>query len=323
MPPEPEREPLPKPPREDAPPRIAVLAPVWSTPGSAAAGCFDFTRDGKRLVAAAEGAEKVDVYAVRDGHKEDPIAPDVGKIKAVTAAGQEKVMINGDDNESGIWDVLSGERLRRMQTPMGDVTPFSVSADEKDAICPGQQGWRVLRFGLDTGMTNKEWSDPDSPAKVTSVRYSPTGSHWVAVDDEAQIVVRDLMAGGQVNWKDPSKIARTGVLSATNKRLITFGAGPEIRLWDVPNRKLLHTLPGHAGGVRDAVLTADDRWVISVGADKELRVWDVATGREVQDIDLPEAASCVRLFPKGNQVATAGAGGDKAAIQLWRIDESK
>src|SRR5205823_10560097 len=103
MPIEPEVEPLTVMPRDLPPPRLIVVTPIWSTRGKAAPGCSDFTRDGKRLVAAKEDSEKLDIYAVSDGRKEDPIDPSVGKIKAVAAAGAEHVIVNGDDNESAVW----------------------------------------------------------------------------------------------------------------------------------------------------------------------------------------------------------------------------
>src|ERR1051326_2386859 len=116
---------------------------------------------------------------------------------------------------------------------MGDPTPFSVSPDGKDALCPGRQGWQVMRYGLDTGQQNNSWSDADSTATVVSVRYSPMGQHWVAVDETGRIAVHGLKSEGRTTLLDPSKSARTALLSTKNALLVSFGTGEEIRVWDL------------------------------------------------------------------------------------------
>jgi hypothetical protein len=306
-------------PRELPPPKLSVLEAVWSVPGSAATGCFDFTGDGRHLFAAPIDSEMFIVYNALDGKKLSSFDATVGKIRAICPAGTDRAILNGYDNESGLFDVLTGDRIRRFQTPQGDPTPFSASPDGMDAICPGDQGWQVMRYGLDTGMSNNSWTDPDLNVKVLSVRYSPDGSRWIAVDEDGRIRIHSLKGDDQATMMDPSKTDRFAILSATNRRLISFGKSAEIRIWDVDARTVLHTLPGHTGGVRDAVVTPDDRWVFSVGADRKLRVWDVATGREEKEFDLPEIASCIRLSSKGDLVSTASANGPKAVVQLWHV----
>jgi WD40 repeat protein len=124
----------------------------------------------------------------------------------------------------------------------------------------------------------------------------------------------------QVSWPDPSRTARSALMSPDKRQVVSFGKSNELRVWDVEKKKLLHTLAGHAGGVADAAITSDGR-ILTVGADKALRVWDAATGIEVEGIDLPEPASCVRLSPDGHSAVTASAGGPDAAMQLWRLSK--
>jgi len=139
------------------------------------------------------------------------------------------------------------------------------------------------------------------------------------VDEEGRIRIRALSGEEQITLMDPTGTDRVAILSATNKRIVSFGKSADLRIWNVDTRTVLHTLPGHSGGVRDAVITPDERWVFSVGADRKLRIWDVATGKEDSVIDLPETASCIRILPKADVVATVSASGANGAIQLWHI----
>jgi len=297
-----------------------VLTQEWSVPGRAAPRCLDFRRDGTQLAAAPGDVESFILHDVKTGRPALTIKARVGKIQALSAAGDNRFIVIGLNNTAALWDVAFNKRETNILIPGGDLTPLSASPDGADAIGPGDMGWQVVRYGLDTGMSNRDWKPKTAnDVKVLDVRYSPDGSRWVAVDESHQIWIYELKAENLTTVNDNSKVARAAMLSTSGKRLLTFGIAPELRLWDVSTKRGLHVLPGHPGGVRDALLTADERWVVSVGADKMLRIWDAATGKEAQAIELPEVASCVRLSPDGRFIATASEGGAKAAVQLWRL----
>jgi WD40 repeat protein len=306
-------------PRELPPPKVAVLTSVWSTSGSAAPGCFDFIGDGRHLFAAPIDSEQLLIYDVTDGKKLLDYDTKVGKIRACCPVGQDRALVTGDENDTTFVNALSGEQLRAFKSISIKAMPFSASPDGMDAICARDQGWEVDKFGLDTGMSIRSWTDANSSVSVVSVRYSPDGNRWVAVDEEGRIRIQSIKDDDLASPLDSANTDRVAILSASNKRMISFGKAAEIRIWDVNARSVLQTLPGHAGGVRDAVITPDDRWVFSVGSDKKLRIWDVATGKEDSSFDLPEIAASVRLSPKSDIVATASATGPSAAIQLWRV----
>lgn len=302
---------------------LPVLAAVWSVPGQAAPGCFEFMRNGQQLITSPGMSDSLILYDALNGNAANPMKGSVGTIRALRAAGENHAIIAGEDNVTAFWDLAFGQRVRNILVPEGELTPFDTSPNGMDALFAATDTWRVERYGLDTGMQNRHWEMSDEP-RVVDVRYSPDGSRWVAVDAGSHIVIMGFNDGDkQINISDPSKSARRAILSKNGQRMLTFGRGAELRLWDTTSRKLIHRLPGHPGGVTDAVLSPNATWVFSVGADRMLRIWAVTSGREVQSHVLPEIASCVRIAPDERFVATASRGGPNARIQLWRIGDVK
>lgn len=311
-------------PKLDEPPPVVAKAAqkfppienVWSVPGQAAPRCLDFSRDGRQIMTSPGNSAALIPFAIFDGKKGRPIETDDFTIRAVACGADNLVLIGGMD-DGAVWDLSGRKFVRSVAIADADFSALSVSPEGKDALCPGKLPGRFMRIGLDVGMTTGTWRI-NSDEKIVDVRFAADGKSAAAVDEAFQIFVLDLVNDEQSSWPDPSRTARAARLSPDKRLLLTFGKGNDLYLWDAAAKKLLRKLAGHGGAVIEALFTADGR-ILSIGADKTLRAWDVATGEQIEKIDLPEAASCLRRSPDGRLAATASARGADAAIQLWRV----
>ena len=139
--------------------------------------------------------------------------------------------------------------------------------------------------------------------------FSPDG-HWLLLAQIAgggspnPIVVRlseqkfvDVLAG----FQDTVLSMR---FSQDSTRLVTASEDGEVRIWSVPDWKLLRTLSGHKGPVRWAEFSPDARWVVSSGEDQTVRVWSADDGRAVQTLSESRAPiNTVCFSPDGNYIA--------------------
>src|SRR5207247_10062614 len=66
--------------------------------------------------------------------------------------------------------------------------------------------------------------------------------------------------------------------SPDGKRLVTGGKEYTVKIWDVENGDLLHTLRGHNGDVYTVAFSPDGRRVASAGEDSTVKVWDGRSG---------------------------------------------
>jgi WD40 repeat protein len=95
-----------------------------------------------------------------------------------------------------------------------------------------------------------------------------------------------------------------------------------VRLWETSTGRLLTTLRGHIGMVRDVALSADGRWVASGGAaDGTLRLWEASTGHPVATLQAHAAGVWgVALSLDGLLIATGGADG---RVRLWQAGSGR
>lgn len=70
----------------------------------------------------------------------------------------------------------------------------------------------------------------------------------------------------------------------TDGRIASASDDASIRIWSLPEGKLLATLPGHQGPVLSLAISPDDVLLASGGADRTVRIWDVEQKKEVLQI---------------------------------------
>ena len=107
--------------------------------------------------------------------------------------------------------------------------------------------------------------------------------------------------------KDQAGAVESIAVTPDGKRLISGGADGILRVWDLPNRKLLHELPGHTLNIEGVALSSDGRLAASAGHDGNVQVWDLS-GPEPRRKWIVNAVSTlysVAFSPDNGRVAVA------------------
>ncbi|MGH9470100.1 MAG: WD40 repeat domain-containing protein [Terriglobia bacterium] len=149
--------------------------------------------------------------------------------------------------------------------------------------------------------------------------FSPDG-HWLLL---AQIemnatpdpVVVELQTHQFVNTLAGHHGPVLGMaFSRDGKSVVTACADGNVRIYSVPDWKLIETLTGNTGPVHWAEFSPDGNWVASAGEDATVRIWSAATGKLAQTLtESRHPLLTVAFSPNGQYVAASSADG----VHVW------
>jgi WD40 repeat protein len=150
--------------------------------------------------------------------------------------------------------------------------------------------------------------------------FSPDG-HWlllaqIEASSTADPIVVELR---QHQFVDSLRGHQGTVLaiafSRDSRHVLTACEDGKVRIWSVPDWKLLHTLTGHGGPVHWAEFSADGNWVVSGSEDTTVRIWSSEEGSLVQTLEESrQPIRTVAFSPDGEYVAASA----EQAVLVWQ-----
>jgi len=155
---------------------------------------------------------------------------------------------------------------------------------------------------------------PDGKLAALNARDPAKGGH--------KIVLQDLDSGQVVAELRGEQLAASLLTFSRDGKLLASAGANKIHIWDVPERKLLHTISeAHKKSVKGICFSPDGKWLASGSSDATVRIWKVATGTKDREIETEQQAVLdVAWSPSGKTIATAGQ--DKT-IKFWKPQTGK
>jgi WD40 repeat protein len=97
--------------------------------------------------------------------------------------------------------------------------------------------------------------------------------------------------------------------------VVTACEDGKLRIFSVPDWKLLQTLTGHHGPVHWAEFSPDSKLLVSAGEDRTARVWSVEDGKLEQTLEeSKEPLLTVSFSPNGEYFAASS----EKTVLLWK-----
>lgn len=233
------------------------------------------------------------------GHTETPFAgvlfrPSTGKdapLMAVSGGGD--VFGVAADNTLRLWNVETGEEIRRFEGHTDRLWDVDVSGDGRFAVSASHDG-TVRLWDLDQG--DGQILADVSPQVPRSVAISPDGNtillglaKGTSAAPDFNLRLLDAQTGETLRtFSGHTEIVSDVAFSPDGNTALSGSHDKLLILWDVATGQELRRFAGHTGAVnqvRFSPATANEeggRLALSAGLDNLIILWDVATGEALR-----------------------------------------
>jgi WD40 repeat protein len=217
-------------------------------------------------------------------------------VHALAFTPDGKQLVVSGHHELTIWDVTTGQLVKRLRTRAERAYALAFLPDGKLVVAggrPGQQG-DVRVYHLQGGSSRME--------------------HGVAILDgvnDPGVFLKELA--------EAEDEIRCLAVSADGKKLAAGGCDRLIRVWDLStglaNARLEQSIENHADWVLGVAFSPDGKHLLTASRDKTAKVWDLAAKESLLTFpDHQNAVYGVAISPDGKVGVSVG---EDAQVRFW------
>ena len=263
---------------------------------------------------------------------------------ALSPSGQVAVS-GGDDGVVIVWDINTGEEIRRFEGHSGPVQSVAISPDTLagTGTLTGTGGLTVISGGLSgtsmmepgelilwdlrTGQEIRRFEG--QTAAIVDIAISPDGSKVVASSGEVDyvsgassqaysLILWEVETGEIIHrFEDIGRDAPGLTISPNGDFALAASTDHNLYLWDMETGEQLQTFEGHADLVRAVAFSPGGRRAISGGGDGEMVLWNLEKGEVSARFDAHTAGvNDIAFNPDGRTALSVGTDG---TIILWDL----
>ncbi len=268
-------------------------------------------RAGTQLAAA--WANSVRVWSIPDG-KEVRTLPHGCAVHGVAlSADGSRLVTAGADKLAHVWELATGREL----------AAFPHTGAVRAVVCPSSNNDLVLSADDDHTIAVNQMNlariiANDSP--LQRLIALPNGQHFIAADDMGRVKFWNMAGNADRTFADTNKPVRALAASRNGVLLAAGGEDQSIRLYSLPESRLLSTIAAPAA-VRSLAFTADSQGLLGLCGESAVQSWNVAyqpgqpLAPEFGKPSQSYTAACdLASAPAVNHFYTAAT----TAVQVWR-----
>lgn len=185
--------------------------------------------------------------------------------------------VNEEQSKIELWRLEDGKTIRTITLPESGRIQASPKGD-RVVICNRDE---AVVFDVASGRELARFSEGLSQFLLDDAVFD--GERFICRVFPYGAGVWSVSTGQRVaRIRSPDETAPHSMTATADGALVITGDDDyRIRIWDGGTGRLLRTLTGHGGSVRELALSADGRTLASVSEDMLVKLWSVPTGREL------------------------------------------
>jgi WD40 repeat protein/energy-coupling factor transporter ATP-binding protein EcfA2 len=238
-------------------------------------------------------------------------------VVAVTPDGKHAIS-GSSDNTLRVWDIKSGNKLRRLKGHTGVVSAVAVTPDGKHTISASRD--KTLRvWDIESGKKLRTLKGHANA--VDAVAVTPDGKHAISGSDDDTLRVWDIESGKKLRTlKGHADFVSAVAVTPDGKHAISASRDKTLRVWDIESGKKLWTLEGHTDKVVAVAVTPDGKHAISGSDDNTLRVWDIESGQTIASFSVDGSLHACAISPDGKTIVAGDASGRVHFLRLQGVE---
>lgn len=252
-----------------------------------------------------EALDPLRCHLVRSSRAGDEyaFAVSVSRAAGLAAAGRR-------DGAVQLWNAKTWEPLRKFEAHEGYCYAAVFSPDGKALATAGLDG-TVKLWNPESGTLRHTFRAGQEA--VLSLAFASGGARLVAAQGTA-VRLWGVREGTSAELgAHPQEVS---AVAASGDRAASAGLDGSVKLWDLPGRREIRTLPGHAGCAYAVAFQPGGALVASGGSDKMIRLWSSATGEKVRTLEGHSGAiHSVAFASAGRHLLSAGGDG----VHVWDV----
>jgi WD40 repeat protein len=206
-----------------------------------------------------------------------------------------------------LWDATTGRQTAVFEQPNAMMTSVAFSADGAQLAMLGRNRYVALWNLADRTLVHR-WEVPTGAHPTDpGIALHPRLPLLAAGSHEGGVRLFDTLSGRILALL--SDDYKRGTFAVTfrpdGEQLATAGIDPDIRLWDVAERKRLAVLRGHKGAVHRLAFSPDGTLLVSGSGDRTVRFWDAATHKLLGECGVGSTVYGLAFTPDGTRLAAA------------------
>ncbi len=230
------------------------------------------TPDGKTLVSSSSD-DSVKLWSLPEGHLLANLQTDNAGVDAFAVTPDSTILAsNSKDNKVRLWSIPAGRLLATLEGHKGAVNALAITPDGK-ALASGSGDKTIKLWSLPEGRLLATLEGHRGP--VNALAITPGGNA--------------LASGEGGEWQ-------SGRPSGDNT----------IKLWSLPEGRLLATLQGHSGSIEALTIAPDGRTLASGSDDESVKLWSLLEGRLLVTLQGHTGSPRMLIFTPDGKILVSG-----------------